>query len=156
MKRFSILRALGVDQPQQRKISVGILVCAVLLLTALLLLLLISSILDVWRAPLLRVLHVAEYWAALIANSIVIFYAFPTFKRTRNRAFLYLGLAALSSAYGVIFTLLFGIGPPFSAAHWSRSDLHFYYAIRYIVYIVGVGLYARGIMLLARDARSRT
>jgi hypothetical protein len=100
---------------------------------------------------LLVSLYAAERWAVFAANLVVIFYTFPAFMRTRNRGFLYLGFAAIIFMYGVLFTLLF----PMRGTHWSLAQREFYYGSKYIVYIAGLGLYARGIRLVARADPSR-
>jgi hypothetical protein len=133
--------------------SVVLVACALFLVAALVLLLLGTFIASAFRSSLLSTLRGIEWFASLFANLVVVFYSFPAFQRTKDRAFLCIAFAALSFAYGVLFTMLFGIGG--GAVRWgvSHSQAQWYYATRYITWIIGMILYAFGIVSLARRAR---
>jgi hypothetical protein len=130
----------------------GTIGCAGLVVGALIVLLFITYVTFWFQKPSLRIVGSVERWAYFIANLVVTCYCFPAFRASRQRAFLYLAFAALSFAYGALFTLLFGPRlPPES----SRSQLLLYYGARHFVEIVGLVLYAAGVVLLARDAQRR-
>lgn len=137
--------------------AIGILGCAGVLLAGLILLLFISSVIGAPNTPLLTRFSVIHRWAGFFANLLVVFYVFPTFRLTKERAFLYLGFAALSFAYGAVFSVLFGIRPPTTATAGGleRAQVQFYYGTRYVADIIGLVLYAWGIVLLARAAQRR-
>jgi hypothetical protein len=129
-----------------RRKAVSVLITLALAVVAVLgALIAISFALSLAHMSLLVTLYASERWAAFAANLIVIFYTFPAFMRTRNRGFLYLAFAGIIFMYGILFTLLF----PMRGTHWSLAQRELYYGSKYIVYIVGLGLYARGVMLLA-------
>ncbi len=97
----------------------------------------------------LTILYGSERWAGLVANLIVLFYAFPAFKRTRHRGFLFLAIAALIFMYSILFGLIF----PARAMSLGQREL--FYGVKYLVYIAGLGLYARGVMLLAKNGGAK-
>lgn len=103
-----------------------------------------------FRSPSFGTLRDAEWLSALLANLVVTFYAFPAFTRTKDRAFLCLAFAALSFAYGALFTLLLGVGPPANEWRVPHRQAQWYYASRHITGIVGLFLYAYGVISLAR------
>lgn len=135
--------------------SIGILGCAGMLLGGLILLLFVSSLIGTKDTPLLARFSAIDRWAGFFANLVVVFYVFPTFRLTKERAFLYLGFGALSFAYGALFSMLFGIRLPTTAAagSFAHAQIQFYFATRYFADIIGVALYAYGIVLLARAAQ---
>jgi hypothetical protein len=136
------------EQRSATDIAVG---CAAIVVGALLLLLFISFLASIFSSSLHSVLSGAEHWAAIIANLLVTFVAFPAFRRTKDRAFLFLAVAALCFAYLSLFSLLLGINPPVRAPQrWSHTEAQLYYAMHSAVYIIGLASYAFGITLLAR------
>jgi hypothetical protein len=74
--------------------SIGVLECAGLLVGGLIVLLFVSSIIGTPDTPLLARFSAIDRWAGFFANLVVVFYVFPTFKLTKDRAFLYLGFPA--------------------------------------------------------------
>jgi hypothetical protein len=64
-----------------------------------------------------------------------------------------LGFGALGFAYGALFSLLFGIRPPTTGGLLAHAQVQLYYATRYFADIIGLALYAWGVILLARTAR---
>jgi hypothetical protein len=77
-------------------------------------------------------------------------YAFPAFKRTKKRAFLALGFAALIFAYGALFPVL----ALAALSPGSRSQIQWYYAAIHASAIVGLLLYAYAAVSLARSAKA--
>jgi hypothetical protein len=130
----------------------GTIGCAGMIVGALILLLFITYIAFWFQKPSLRIIGSVERWAYFIANLIVACYCFPAFKASRQRAFLYLAFAALSFAYGALFTLLFGPRLPSGTSH---VHLLVYYGGQHFVETVGLVLYAVGVISLARDAQRR-
>jgi hypothetical protein len=130
--------------------------CAALL--ALFVLLLVGTfIYSAFSASLLGTLRDATRLAEFLGNLLVVFYAFPAFMRTKDRAFLCLAAAALSFAYLGLFSILFSVGPPTTTDwHMSHSEAHWYYVTRYAIDLVGLILYAYGIISLARRAHQKT
>ena len=126
--------------------------CVGVVVGVLILFLFIGYVVDAVQRPRLAIVGVAERWAYLAANVIVACYCFPAFKATKQRAFLYLAFAALSFAYGSLFTLLFGERLP---SPTSRAQLLIYYGGRHFVETVGLVLYAWGVILLARRAQEK-
>ena len=108
----------------------------------------IAFIMTVYQAPRLSRLRDAEVLVQLFANLVVAFYAFPAFTRTKRRAFVALGFAALIFAYGAIFSVLV----PAALSQTSRSQAQWYYAAVRASGIVGLLLYAWGAVSLARSA----
>ena len=133
--------------------SMGILGCAGVLVGGLIVLLFVCSIIGTPETPLLARFSAIDRWTGFFANLIVVLYVFPTFKLTKDRAFLYLGFGALSFAYGALFSLLFGIRPPTTDGSLAHAQAQLYYATRYFADIIGLALYAWGVILLARTAR---
>jgi hypothetical protein len=133
--------------------SIGVLGCAGVLVGGLIVLLFVSSIIGTPETPLLARFSAIDRWAGFFANLVVVFYVFPTFKLTKDRAFLFLGFGALGLCYGALFSLLFGIRPPTSDGTLAQAQVQLYYATRYFADIIGLALYAWGVILLARNAR---
>ena len=128
--------------------------CAAIVVGALILLLFISFIASLVHSPLNTIFSAADGWAALIANLVVVFTAFPIFRLTKDRAFLFLAVGALAFAYGALWSLLLGIQPPVVAPmRWSQGGVQLYYSMRHVVDIIGVTSYAYGVILLARHRR---
>jgi hypothetical protein len=71
--------------------------------------------------------------------------------RTKKRAFLAIAFAALSFAYGALFTILVGRSVA-ATFHISVAQAQWYYAAQYAVGIVGLILYCYGITSLAKNA----
>jgi hypothetical protein len=125
------------------------------LVGGLIVLMFVSSIIGTPDTPLLARFSAIDRWASFFANLVVVFYAFPTFNLTKDRAFLYLGFGALGFAYGALFSLLFGIRPPTTGSSLAHAQIQLYYATRYFADMIGLALYAWGVILLARTARRR-
>jgi len=113
------------DQEAKWTPSIGVLGCAGVLVGGLIVLLFVSSIIGTADTPLLARFSAIDRWAIFFANLAVVFYVFPAFKLTKNRAFLYLGFGALGFAYGALFSLLFGIRPRLRAARWRTRRFSF-------------------------------
>jgi hypothetical protein len=129
--------------------------CA-LLLAAFVLLLVGTFVYSAFHSSLLGTLRDAARLATFLGNLLVVFYAFPAFIRTKDRAFLCIAAAALIFGYGGLFSILFSIGPPATTAwHMSHSEAHWYYVARYAIDIVGLVLYSYGIVSLARRAKPK-
>jgi hypothetical protein len=140
-----------VDGPAKQPII--LVACALIVVAGLILLLFTGFIASAFHAPLFNTLRGIEWFTSLFANMVVVFYSFPAYTRTKNRAFLCLALAALSFAYGALFTLVLGVRPPATAWHVSHLQGQWYYATRYVTGTVGVILYAYGVASLARRGR---
>lgn len=122
-----------------------------MLLAAFVLLLLGAFVYSAFHSSLLGTLRDADRLATFLGNLLVVFYAFPAFIRTKDRAFFCIAAAALSFGYLGLFSILFGIGPPATTAwRMSHSEAHWYYATRYTMDLVGLVLYTYGIVSLAR------
>jgi hypothetical protein len=127
-----------------------------LLLAAILLLLVGAFVYSAFYASLLSTLRDGARLATFLGNLLVVFYAFPAFIRTKDRAFLCIAAAALAFGYGGLFSILFTIGPPATTAwHMSHSEAHWYYVARYTIDIVGLVLYTYGIVSLSRRAKPK-
>ena len=101
--------------------------CA-LLLGGFLLLLVGALVFGAFHSSLLTWLRDAIRFAQFFANLLIVFFAFPAFLRTRDRAFLCLSAAALCFGYTGLFSILFGIGPPTTGPHhMSGVEAHWYY-----------------------------
>jgi hypothetical protein len=100
---------------------------------------------DVYKVAPLVTLYGIERWAIFLAQLVVLFYTFPAFKRTKRRGFLYIAIAALIFMYALVFGIIF------PATHMARGQAQWYYVARVLGYIIGLGFYARGIMLLCED-----
>ena len=129
--------------------------CGLVVLGVLVLTLVFAFFYTVFRTPVLSTLHQAESLTSFFANLVVVFYAFPAFIRTKDRALLCVTLAALIFAYGTLFTLLLGVRPPATAWHVAHVEAQWYYATRYITAIVGLVLYAYGVVSLIRRGRPK-
>jgi hypothetical protein len=125
------------------------------LIAALVLLLVGTFIYTAFYSSLLGTLRDAGRLATFLCNLFVVFYAFPAFLRTKDRAFLCIAIAALSFGYSALFSILLGVGPPATARHTSHSEAEWYYAARYITDLAGLVLYAYGIISLARRAKPK-
>ena len=122
------------------------------ILAVLVFLLFVAYVVDAFQRPSLSIFGAAEHWAYFIANFVVACYCFPAFRATKDRAFLYLALAALGFTYGALFTLL--VGPQLPGPS-SRGQLIFYWAMRHFAETVGLVLYACGVVMLARRTHSK-
>jgi hypothetical protein len=140
-----------VDEPST-PVSVILVACGLFLIAALVLLLLGGFIASAFRWPLVSTLRGIEWFASLFANIVMAFYCFPAFRRTKDRAFLCIAFAALSFAYGALFTTLFGVGSAGTRSHVSHSQIQLYYATRQVTWIIGLILLSCGIVSLARRA----
>ena len=120
------------------------------LIGLLLLTMVIAFIMTVYQAPHLSRLRDAGVLVQLFANLVVAFYAFPAFTRTKKRAFLALGFAALIFAYAVIFIVLAAA----ALTQTSRSQAQSYYAAIYVSDIIALLLYTYGIVSLARSTKT--
>ena len=123
------------------------------LIAALVFLLVGNFIYTAFHSSLLGTLRDAARLTTFLSNLLVVFYAFPAFLRTKDRAFLCIAIAALSFGYSALFSILLGVGPPATARHTSHSEAEWYYAARYITDLAGLVLYAYGILSLARRAK---
>lgn len=109
-----------------------------------------------FQSSLLVTLQEASRLFDFLANLVVVLYAFPAFIRTKNRAFLCLAAAALGFGYGALFSILVSIGPPATTAwRMSLSEARWYYIVRHTVSLIGLVLYAYGIISLARHAKTK-
>jgi hypothetical protein len=125
--------------------------CGALVLGVLVVTLVFSFFYSMFHAPVLSTLYHAEGLTSFFVNLVVVFYAFPAFKRTKNRALLCIGFAALSFAYRALFNLLLGVRPPATAWHVAHMEAQWYYATQYTATIVGLVLYAYGVVSLIRS-----
>src|SRR2546427_12169295 len=130
------------DEEPQRSLSRNLIGCSGVGLAVLIVLLFVGYVIDAFHRPSLAIFGAVERWAYFFANVVVAFYCFPAFKASRQRAFLYLAFAALSFAYGALFTLLFGQRPYPSPS--PRAEVLFYYGTRHFADTVGLVLYAWG------------
>jgi hypothetical protein len=128
----------------------AIVILGSVLIALLLLLVVVAFGMTVYQSPHLSRFRDADVLVQLFANLVVAFYAFPAFKRTKKRAFLALGFAALIFAYAALFPVL----ALASLAPGSRSQMQWYYAAIHASGIVGLFLYAYGAVSLARSARA--
>ena len=73
-----------------------------------------------------------------------------------DRAFLCLATAALAFGYLAFISIFFSVGPP-ATTDWrmSHTEAHWYYIARYAVDLIGLALYAYGIVSLARRAQPK-
>lgn len=95
---------------------------AAVVIAVLIVLLFIGDVSIAFRAPIIWTFKALAGWASLIANLLVVFYCFPAFRITRQRAFLYLAFAGLSFAYSTLFSRLFGASA--SARELSFTTAH--------------------------------
>jgi hypothetical protein len=130
--------------------------CALLL--GLFVLLLVGALVyEAFHSSLLAWLRDAIRFAQFFANLLIVFFAFPAFLRTRDRAFFCISAAAVCFGYTGLFSILFGVGPPSTGPHhMSREEAHWYYVSRYAMNLVGFFLYGFGIISLARRAQRKT
>jgi hypothetical protein len=123
---------------------------AAIIVAALLLSLFISFIAAIVHSSLNDVFRATEIWVALIASLVIVFVAFPKFQRSKDRAFLFLAIGALSFAYTATWSLLVSIKTPFVAIKWTRTSAEVYSVMRYVVHVAGYISYAWGVILIAR------
>jgi hypothetical protein len=119
------------------------------------LLLLGAFVITASNSPILTTAAAGVRLATLFANLAVSFYCFAAFSTTKKRAFLWIAFAALSFGYSALFTLLLGVRPPATAWDVNRSGAAWYYGTRYIADLLGVCLYAYGVISLARTATKK-
>jgi hypothetical protein len=131
-------------------VGTGIVMLGSVLIGLLLLTMVVAFIMTVYQAPHLGRLRDANVLVQIFANLVVAFYAFPAFTRTKRRAFLALGFAALIFAYAAIFNVLASV----ALAQTSRSQAQWYYATIHASNIVALLLYAYGIVSLARSTKT--
>jgi hypothetical protein len=137
--------------------SIAIVGCGAIVVGPLLLLLFVSFIASLVHSPLYTIFSAADRWATLVANLVVVFATFPMFRLTKDRAFLFLAVGALSFAYGALWSLLVGMKPPVVAPmKWSQAGVQLYYAMRHVVDIIGLASYTSGVVLVARHWRPRS
>jgi hypothetical protein len=84
----------------------------------------------------------------ITANVVVLFYTIPAFKRTGNRAFLWLGFAALLGTFDTVCDYTIGL----DLHRKAHSDYLTYRALRKLTYCADCAFGATGIVLLARAA----
>ncbi len=132
-----------------------VVIFGVIVLGAIALLLLAAFVLTAMHAPVIITLDAAARLVAVFANVAVSFWCFAAFRAKKTRAFLYIAFASLSFAYSALFSLLLGVPPPATAWHVTHLGITLYYASVYAAYIVGIALYAYGIISIARDATKR-
>jgi hypothetical protein len=131
-------------------VGTGIVMLGSVLIGLLLLAMVVAFIMTVYQAPHLGRLRDANVLVQLFANLVVAFYAFPAFTRTKRRAFLALGFAALIFAYAAIFNVLASA----VLTQTSRLQTQSYYAAIYVSNIIALLLYAYGIVSLARSTKT--
>lgn len=137
--------------------SIAVVACGGIVLSVLVLLLFVSFVASLGHSSLYNALSALDRWASLIGNLVVVFVTFPVFRRTKDRAFLFLAVGALCFAYSVLWSLLFGIQPPVVApVKWTYTSVQIYYVMRYAVHIIGLASYTWGVTLLARRSRLRS
>ena len=131
-------------------VGTGIVMLGIVLIGVLLLTMVVAFVMTVYQAPHLSRLRDANVLVQLSANLVVAFYAFPAFTRTKRRAFLALGFAALIFAYTAIFIVLASA----TLTQTSRSQAQLYYAAIYVSNIIALLLYVYGIVSLARSTKT--
>jgi hypothetical protein len=99
---------------------------------------------------LLEVLVALSPVITIAANVAILFYTIPAFKRTGNRAFLWLGLAALLGTFDTVCDYTIG----FDIIRKAHADHLTYRTLRKITYFADCALNATGVVLLARAAVS--
>jgi hypothetical protein len=127
---------------------------AALVLAVLLILMVAWFCYAVFRWPAVTRLRDAAQLATLFANLALTCYAFPAYTRTKRRPFLALGFAALSFAYGALFSIVFAPSQATAAWRTTHSEAQWYYASREVTTILGLILYAYACISLARAAKS--
>lgn len=85
------------------------------------------------------------------ANVAVLYYVVPAFKRTRNRAFLWLGCAALLGTFDTLLDCTVGV----DLHRKSRSEYETFRILRRCTYFGDCAFSATGIILLAQAAVAR-
>jgi hypothetical protein len=128
-------------------------VCAVVVGT-LVLGLVFDGLYTMYRESLISVLNLATGFATLFANVVVLFYAFATFTRTKDRCVLIIAIAALVFAYGALWGLLYSVKPLNGARHMSHVETTVLFATRYSTHIIGLVLYTYGVTALIRRGRT--
>ena len=128
--------------------------CAVIVLT-----LILGGVFDllynVYRESLIKTLNRATELVTFFANVAVLFFAFPAFTRTKDHRFLSIALAALLFAYGTLFGLVLSAKQLTTGAkHISHVETTWYYTTQYSTHIVGLILYAYGVIALIRSDRT--
>lgn len=103
-----------------------------------------------YRGSLIHALNLATGLVTFFANAAVLFYAFPAFTRTKDRSLLIIALAALVFAYGALWGLLFSVKPLTTATQIGRMQMTWLFATRYCTTIIGLILYAYGVIKLVR------
>ena len=123
-------------------------------LWVLIVLLIILIVNAAFHSSLFNTLRNTERLATFLANVLVAFYAFPAFRRTKDRGFLLIGFAALMFSYGALFSLLFGMGPPAGAMRpIGHSEAQWYYSTLYLADLTGFVSYACGVLVIARGSK---
>lgn len=112
-----------------------------------------DALYKMYHESLVRALNQATELVTFVANIAVLFYAFPAFKRTKDRCFLSIALAALIFAYVALFGLVLVLKSETTAGHISHLQASWYYATRYSTGIIGLILYAYGVIVLIRRSR---
>lgn len=128
-------------------------ICAVIVGT-LILGLVFDALYTMYRESFIGVLNRTTGLIRFFANVVVLFYAFPAFKRTKDRCFLSIALAALLSAYGTLFGLVLSVNPLATTGHISPVQETWYRATSYITNIIGLILYAYGVVGLIRRSHA--
>jgi hypothetical protein len=99
---------------------------------------------------LLPVLVALSPVITITANVTILYYTIPAFKRTKNRAFLWLGFAALLGTFDTVCDYTLAV----DLSRKSPSDYVTYRTLRKFTYFADCGFGALGIVLLARAAMS--
>jgi len=128
-------------------------ICAVVVGT-LVLGLVFDALYTMYRESLVGALNRATGVTNFVANVAVLFYAFPAFKRTKDRCFLWIAVAALIFAYVALFGLVLTL-KSLTAAHISHLQVTWYRATSYSTHIIALILYAYGVIGLIRRSQPK-
>jgi hypothetical protein len=83
-----------------------------------------------------------------MANVTILFYVVPAFKRTKNRAFLWIACASLLGTFDTVCDYTIGIG----SYRRGHPEYVTYRTFRKFTYFADCIFAATGVVLLARDA----
>jgi hypothetical protein len=129
--------------------------CGIVIAAIIVLLLLGAFVITAVNSSVITTLRAGMGLATLFANVAVSLYCLVAFRATKKRPFLSIAFAALSFANSALFSLLLGVRPPATAWHVTRPGIAWYYATYYVANLVGLVLYAWGVIELARAATRR-
>ena len=107
-----------------------------------------------YRESLIHALNLATGLVTFFANAAVLLYAFPAFTRTKDRSLLIIAIAALVLAYGALWGLLFSVKPMTTATRIGHMEATWLFATRYSTTMIGLILYAYGVIKLVRRGHS--